>query len=179
VHDLAHFARSCGILCQGRGSAANSLVAYLLDITPIDPLSIGLVFERFLFAERATAPDIDLDFATALREEVIQYLYQKYGHEHAAMACTVVTFGARQAVRTAARVPIPVVVATISARPSVPQKRLRSSDRDRFRDKKRTRGRSSDRIGARIAIRLPDSEVVTSLFYAYMPSAPMCPLQFA
>lgn len=97
--DLVHFARSRGILCQGRGSAANSLVAYLLDITPIDPVSIGLVFERFLSPERATAPDIDLDFAADRREEAIQYLYQKYGHEYSAMACTVVTFGARQAIR--------------------------------------------------------------------------------
>ena len=100
VHDLVRFARSRNILCQGRGSAANSLVAYLLGITPIDPLSIGLVFERFLSAERATAPDIDIDFAAGTdREIVIQYLYQKYGHDHAAMACTVVTFGAKQAVR--------------------------------------------------------------------------------
>ncbi len=100
VHNLVRFARSRSVLCQGRGSAANSLVAYLLDITPIDPLSIGLVFERFLSAERATAPDIDIDLeAGAGREEVIQYLYQTYGHEHAAMACTVVTFGAHQAIR--------------------------------------------------------------------------------
>ena len=99
VWDLVNFARSRGILCQGRGSAANSLVAYLLDITPIDPLAAGLVFERFLSPERATAPDIDVDFAADRREEAIQYLYQKYGPEHAAMACTVVTFGARQAVR--------------------------------------------------------------------------------
>ncbi len=101
VWDLARFARSRNILCQGRGSAANSLVAYLLDITPIDPLSIGLVFERFLSPERATAPDIDLDFAADRREEAIQYLYQKYGHDCAAMACTIVTFGARQAIRDA------------------------------------------------------------------------------
>jgi error-prone DNA polymerase len=101
VWDLVRFARSRGArsVCQGRGSAANSLVAYLLDITPIDPLSIGLVFERFLSAERATAPDIDVDFAADRREEALQYLYQKYGHDHAAMACTVVTFGARQAIR--------------------------------------------------------------------------------
>lgn len=99
VHDLMRFARSQNILCQGRGSAANSLVSYLLDITPIDPVAGGLVFERFLSAERATAPDIDVDFAADRREEAIQYLYQKYGHDHAAMACTVVTFGARQAVR--------------------------------------------------------------------------------
>ncbi len=99
VRDLVQFARSKSILCQGRGSAANSLVAYLLDITPIDPLSIGLVFERFLSPERATAPDIDIDFAADRREEAIQYLYEKYGHDHAAMACTVVTFGAKQAIR--------------------------------------------------------------------------------
>jgi error-prone DNA polymerase len=99
VWDLVHFARTSGILCQGRGSAANSLVAYLLDVTPIDPLATGLVFERFLSPERATPPDIDLDFAAARREEAIQYLYRRYGHEHVAMACTVVTFGARQAVR--------------------------------------------------------------------------------
>ena len=111
VWDLVRFARSRGTrsVCQGRGSAANSLVAYLLDITPIDPLAAGLVFERFLSPERATAPDIDLDFAADRREEAIQYLYQKYGHDpandgrgvdrHAAMACTVVTFGAHQAIR--------------------------------------------------------------------------------
>ena len=99
VWDLVRFARSQGILCQGRGSAANSLVAYLLDITPIDPLSAGLVFERFLSRERATAPDIDLDFDAYRREEAIQYLYRQYGHDHVAMACTMVTFGAKQAVR--------------------------------------------------------------------------------
>ena len=99
MQDLVRFARSRNILCQGRGSAANSLVAYLLDITPIDPLSSGLVFERFLSPDRATAPDIDIDFAADRREEAIQYLYQKYGHDHAAMACTVVTFGAEQAIR--------------------------------------------------------------------------------
>jgi error-prone DNA polymerase len=101
VWDLVCFARSQGILCQGRGSAANSLVAYLLDITPIDPLAAGLIFERFLSPERATPPDIDLDFAASRREEAIQYLYRRYGHDHVAMACTVVTFGARQAVRDA------------------------------------------------------------------------------
>jgi error-prone DNA polymerase len=99
VWDLVHFARAQGIVCQGRGSAANSLVAYLLDITPIDPLAAGLVFERFLSRERATTPDIDLDFDADRREEAIQYLYRRYGHDHAAMACTTVTFGARQAAR--------------------------------------------------------------------------------
>ena len=104
VWDLVRFARSQDILCQGRGSAANSLVAYLLDITPIDPLSAGLVFERFLSRERATAPDIDLDFAADRREEAIQYLYSQYGHDHVAMACTISTFGARQAIRDVGKV---------------------------------------------------------------------------
>ncbi len=99
VWDLVCFARSRNILCQGRGSAANSLVAYLLDITPIDPIAGGLVFERFLSPDRTTPADIDIDFAADRREEALQYLYQKYGPDHAAMACTVVTFGARQALR--------------------------------------------------------------------------------
>ncbi len=99
VWDMMRFARSRDILSQGRGSAANALVSYLLDISPIDPLSAGLVFERFLSRERASPPDIDVDFAADRREEVIQYLYRAYGHGHAAMTCTVSTFGARQAVR--------------------------------------------------------------------------------
>lgn len=99
VWDMMRFARSRDILCQGRGSAANALASYLLDISPIDPLSTGLVFERFLSRERASPPDIDVDFAADRREEVIQYIYQAYGHEHVAMACTVNTFGARQAIR--------------------------------------------------------------------------------
>ncbi len=99
VWDIVRFARSQGILCQGRGSAANSLVAYLLDISPIDPLAHALVFERFLSAERQSTPDIDIDFQADRREEVIQYLYHRYGHAHAAMACTFVTFRARSAVR--------------------------------------------------------------------------------
>ena len=99
VWDIVRFSRSQGILCQGRGSAANSLVAYLLDISPIDPLAHDLVFERFLSPERQSTPDIDIDFQADRREEVIQYLYRRYGHEHAAMACTFVTFRARSAVR--------------------------------------------------------------------------------
>ena len=99
VWDVMCFARRRGILCQGRGSAANSLVAYLLGITPIDPLAAGLVFERFLSPERPTPPDIDIDFAADRREQVIQYIYHKYGPEHVAMACTMVTFRARSALR--------------------------------------------------------------------------------
>lgn len=103
VWDIVRFARKNGIRCQGRGSAANSLVAYLLGISPIDPLSCGLVFERFLSPERASPPDIDIDFAADRREEVIQYVYRRYGEAHAAMACTLVTFRTRLAVRDAAR----------------------------------------------------------------------------
>jgi error-prone DNA polymerase len=104
VWDIVRFAHDAGIRCQGRGSAANSLVAYLLGITPIDPVACDLVFERFLSPRRRDAPDIDIDFAADRREEVIQYVYQRYGRERAAMACTLVTFRARSAVRDVARV---------------------------------------------------------------------------
>ena len=99
VWDIVHYARQQSIRCQGRGSAANSVVAYLLYITPINPLDHNLVFERFLSDERQVVPDIDLDFDNARREEVIQYVYEKYGTDHAAMACTFITFRARSAVR--------------------------------------------------------------------------------
>ncbi|MBN8592029.1 MAG: hypothetical protein J0M33_09715 [Anaerolineae bacterium] len=103
VWDLVRFARENGILCQGRGSAANSLVAYLLGISPINPLTHDLVFERFLSTERQVAPDIDIDFDAVRREEVIQYVYQRYGTDHAVMACTFVTFRARSAIRDLGR----------------------------------------------------------------------------
>ena len=99
VWDIVRFARSEGIRCQGRGSAANSLVAYLLFISPIDPISHDLVFERFLSEERQVVPDIDIDFDAQRREEVIQYIYNKYGPNHTAMACTFVTFQSRSALR--------------------------------------------------------------------------------
>ncbi len=103
VWDIVRFCRERGILCQGRGSAANSLVAYLLDITPIDPLAHDLVFERFLTAERPLPPDIDLDIQADRREEVIQYVMRRYGPEHAAMAAAFVTFRQRSARRDAAK----------------------------------------------------------------------------
>ena len=103
VWDMVRFARSQGIRCQGRGSAANSLVAFLLDITPIDPLAHDLVFERFLSTERPTTPDIDIDFQAERREEIIQYIYNRYGRDHAAMACTFVTYRQRSAVRDVAK----------------------------------------------------------------------------
>ena len=104
VWDIVRFSRENGILCQGRGSAANSLVAYLLDISPIDPLVHDLVFERFLSDERRNVPDIDIDFDAARREEVIQYVYRRYGHDHVAMACTVSTFRTKAAIRDVSKV---------------------------------------------------------------------------
>lgn len=99
VWDIVRYAREQGIRCQGRGSAANSLVAYLLMISPVNPLAHNLVFERFLSDERRAVPDIDIDFDAARREEVIQYVYSKYDHAHAAMACTFITYRAKSALR--------------------------------------------------------------------------------
>jgi error-prone DNA polymerase len=103
VWDLVAHARKQGIRCQGRGSAANAIVAYLLAISPIDPLRHGLVFERFLSAERPVLPDIDIDVDAARREELIQYLYSRYGTQHVALACTLITFQARSALADIAR----------------------------------------------------------------------------
>jgi error-prone DNA polymerase len=104
VWDIVRYAREHNIRCQGRGSAANSLVAYLLDITPVDPLAFDLVFERFLSDERQITPDIDIDFQADRREEVIQYVYERYGPEHTAMACTFVTYRSRSALRDVGKV---------------------------------------------------------------------------
>ncbi len=103
VWDIVRFARERGIRCQGRGSAANSLVAYLLGITPVDPLRYNLLFERFLSDQADTMPDIDIDFAADRRDEVIAYVYERYGADHAAMVCNVVTYQARSALRDVAR----------------------------------------------------------------------------
>ena len=103
VWDIVRFAWDQGIRCQGRGSAANSLVAYLLMIAPIDPIAHRLVFERFLSPERQMTPDIDMDFDADTREQVIQYLYEKYGRTHAAMACTFVTYRHRSVIRDVAK----------------------------------------------------------------------------
>ena len=99
VHDLVQFARSRGILCQGRGSAANSAVCYCLGITEVDPARMEMLFERFISRERNEPPDIDVDFEHERREEVIQYIYQKYGRERAALAATVITYRPRSAIR--------------------------------------------------------------------------------
>ncbi len=99
VHDIVVFARAQGILCQGRGSAANSAVCYCLGVTSVDPASTDLLFERFVSAARNEPPDIDVDFEHERREEVIQYLYQKYGRTRAGLTATVITYRTRSAVR--------------------------------------------------------------------------------
>lgn len=99
VFDLVRFARQRGILCQGRGSAANSVVCYCLGITSVDPERIDVLFERFVSRERNEAPDIDVDFEHERREEVLQYLYNKYGRERAGMTATVIAYRTRSAVR--------------------------------------------------------------------------------
>ena len=93
------FARSQGILCQGRGSAANSAVCYCLGITEVDPARMDMLFERFISSERNEPPDIDVDFEHERREEVIQYIYRKYGRDRAALAATVITYRPKSALR--------------------------------------------------------------------------------
>ncbi len=102
--DIVRFARSKGIAVQGRGSAANSAVCYCLMITAVDPIGMDLLFERFLSEGRNEPPDIDLDIAHQERETVLQYVYEKYGREHAAMVCEIITYRGKSAVRDAARV---------------------------------------------------------------------------
>jgi len=99
VYDIVKFARSQNILCQGRGSAANSSVCFCLGITAVDPLDTDLLFERFVSRERNEPPDIDVDFEHERREEVLQYVYNKYGRDRAGLAATVITYRARSAVR--------------------------------------------------------------------------------
>ena len=99
VEDLVRFARSRGILCQGRGSAANSAVCYALGVTEVDPARSEVLFERFVSKERAEPPDIDIDFEHQRREEVIQYVYDKYGRDRAALAATLITYRPRSAIR--------------------------------------------------------------------------------
>ncbi|KAA0687104.1 error-prone DNA polymerase [Azospirillum brasilense] len=99
VHDIVRYARSQEILCQGRGSAANSVVCYCLGITAVDPTAIDLLFERFISAARNEPPDIDVDFEHERREEVIQYIYRKYGRERAGLTATVIRYRARGAIR--------------------------------------------------------------------------------
>ncbi len=104
VHDIIRFARSRGILCQGRGSAANSVVCYCLGITEVSPETCGLLFERFISEERGEPPDIDVDFEHERREEVMQYIYEKYGRDRAGLTATVITYRSRSAVREVGKV---------------------------------------------------------------------------
>ncbi len=104
VYDIVRFARSKDILCQGRGSAANSLVCFCLGITEVSPERAGLLFERFISPERREPPDIDVDFEHERREVVIQYVYEKYGRERAGLAATVITYRSRSAVREVGKV---------------------------------------------------------------------------
>ncbi len=99
VHDIVAWARSQGILCQGRGSAANSAACFCLGITSVDPAETSLLFERFLSRERKEPPDIDVDFEHERREEVIQYVYSRYGRDRAALTATVISYRPRSAVR--------------------------------------------------------------------------------
>ena len=103
VKDIVDFAKSRGIRCSGRGSAGDSIVTYVLGITDADPIAHDLLFERFLNPERRQMPDIDVDFDSRRRDEVISYIYDRFGHDHVAMVATVNTMTARSAVRTAAR----------------------------------------------------------------------------
>jgi len=104
VHDIVCFARSQGILCQGRGSAANSVVCFVLGITEVDADRHAMLFERFISRERNEPPDIDVDFEHERREEVLQYIYRKYGRERAALAATVVRYQPKSAIRDVGRV---------------------------------------------------------------------------
>ncbi len=103
VDDIVRFARSQGILCQGRGSAANSAVCFCLGITEVDPARMSLLFERFISRERNEPPDIDVDFEHERREEVIQYIYARYGRDRAALTATVITYCPRSAIRDVGR----------------------------------------------------------------------------
>ncbi|MEL6422886.1 MAG: error-prone DNA polymerase, partial [Pseudomonadota bacterium] len=104
VHDIVQWARTRDILCQGRGSAANSVVCYCLHITSVDPEEIDLLFERFISRERKEAPDIDVDFEHERREEVMQYIYERYGRDRAGIAATVISYRPRSAIREVGKV---------------------------------------------------------------------------
>jgi error-prone DNA polymerase len=99
VHDIVHYARSQNILCQGRGSAANSAVCYVLGVTSVNPAEVNLLFERFISKERLEPPDIDVDFEHSRREEVMQYVYRRYGRHRAAIIATVIHYRPRSAIR--------------------------------------------------------------------------------
>ncbi len=115
IYDIVEFAKKREILCQGRGSAANSAVCYVLGITAIDPVQMELLFERFISVERGEPPDIDIDFENERREEVIQYIYEKYGRHRAAMVSAVITYQYRSALREVCKA-FGLPVGTLSAK---------------------------------------------------------------
>lgn len=115
IYDIVEFAKKKDILCQGRGSAANSVVCYVLGITAIDPIQMDLLFERFISVERGEPPDIDIDFEHERREEVIQYIYGKYGRHRAAMVSAVITYQSRSAFREVCKA-FGLPVGTLSAK---------------------------------------------------------------
>jgi len=104
IHDIVRFAQNRGILCQGRGSAANSVVCFLLGITNVDPMEIDVLFARFISKERQEPPDIDVDFEHERREEVIQYIYERYGRHRAGIAATVICYRPRSAIREVGKI---------------------------------------------------------------------------
>ncbi len=116
LYEICQFASHQGILYQGRGSAANSVVCYCIGLTSVDPTKVDLLFERFISAERGEPPDIDIDFEHSRREEVIQYIYKTYDEEHAAMVCTVIRYRARMSIRETAKaldIPLKIINAMI------------------------------------------------------------------
>jgi len=115
IYDIVDYAQKKDILCQGRGSAANSAICFCLGITAIDPVAMNLLFERFISAERGEPPDIDVDFEHERREEVIQHIYEKYGRNKAAMVCTMITYRKRSALRDVAKA-FHIPIGTLSAR---------------------------------------------------------------
>ncbi len=138
VYDLVDFARSRGILCQGRGSAANSAVCYCLGVTAVDPARIDVLFERFISKERNEPPDIDIDFEHERREEVFQYIYEKYGRERAGIVAEVITYRPRSAVRDVGKAlglsldRVDAIAKTIDwwSREAVPEEALRAAGLD-------------------------------------------------
>jgi error-prone DNA polymerase len=131
VHDVVRFARDNRILCQGRGSAANSVVCYALGITEVDPARMNMLFERFVSRERNEPPDIDVDFEHQRREEVIQYVYRKYGRDRAALAATVICYRTKSAIRDVGKaLGMPLEEADRIAKSfAFPEDRINGSDR--------------------------------------------------
>ncbi len=144
VHDIVRFARARGILCQGRGSAANSAVCYALGITEVDPARLSMLFERFISKERNEPPDIDVDFEHQRREEVIQYLYAKYGRDRAALAATVITYRAKSAVRDVGKA---LGLDAGAGRPPVRRARLVGRPQRAARARRRGRARPAEPAG--------------------------------